>query len=83
MIDILYYIALILLILIVILITVYVTKVNLNGYMTCQKLREIENSQDLSKQLNNVYDFKTFNEFEKMFNKSSIATEYESINNNI
>jgi hypothetical protein len=76
---ILYYISLILLILLIVLITVYITKVNTNGYMTCEKIREIENSQALGKQLNNVYELKVSKEFEKMFSQNSTTAGYEVI----
>ena len=83
MINLSYYISLILIIILIILITIYITKINLKGYLTCKDISDIQNSNklDIHMNMNNIYDFKISKEFNTMFENNNILTQYQTFNN--
>uniref|UniRef100_A0A6C0EC82 Uncharacterized protein n=1 Tax=viral metagenome TaxID=1070528 RepID=A0A6C0EC82_9ZZZZ len=81
MIDLFFCLSLILLIILIIMITIYITKINSQFFLTCKDIRDIQNNQKIKNNINNVYDFKISREFDKMFNNNDILNQYQTFNN--
>ena len=77
-----YYIWLLLLIILIILITVYITKVNSNSYLTCENIKLLEEKK-MNHRTDNIYDFKVSQEFKQMFLDTPLSTNYAAIDDYI